>query len=129
MAIKTLFDVEREGDILIVIPAGDLRESYYQDIEAAGGSLLERLEKSDIKGLVLDFSRTDYYGSSALGFFLRLWKRISSHGGRMALCNLSDHEREVLTVTRLETLWPIYRTRAEAVKAVSAPPGGPVAGP
>jgi hypothetical protein len=36
----------------------------------------------------------------------------------MAFCNLSEHEREVLTVTNLDRLWPVCGTRAEALASV-----------
>jgi anti-anti-sigma factor len=66
----------------------------------------------------MDFHKTDYYGSTALAFFLKLWKRVRNRNGRMAFCNISDHEREILTVTQLDRLWPIYLSREEATKAV-----------
>jgi anti-anti-sigma factor len=118
MAEPALFDVERDGDILVVIPTSNLRESAYEALDEGAKRVFDLLAAEDIKGVVLDFHRTDYYGSTALGFFLRLWKRISSRGGHMAFCNVSEHEREILAVTRLDTLWPTCRTRLEALKAV-----------
>jgi hypothetical protein len=37
----------------------------------------------------------------------------------LAFCNVSAHERELLTVTGLDTLWPIYPSREEAIRAVT----------
>ncbi len=118
MAKSDLFDVERDGEILVLIPRADLRESDYQDIESGARGLLDLVSAPDVKGVVLDFHRTDYYGSTALGFFLRLWKRVGSRGGRMAFCNLSPNENDILAVTRLDTLWPVCASRAEAVQVV-----------
>ncbi len=118
MTDPTLFDVERDGDVLILIPRADLRETDYQDIESGGRSLLDLVSAPEVKGVVLDFHRTDYYGSTALGFFLRLWKRVGGRGGRMAFCNLSANESEILAVTRLDTLWPAYPSRDEALRAI-----------
>jgi anti-anti-sigma factor len=120
MTATGLFEVEQDGDVLVVTPTADLRELYYRDIEEGAGGILDRLG-AGVRGVVLDFHRTDYYGSTALGFFLRLWKRVSENGGRMAFCNVSEHEREVLAVTRLDTLWPICGSREEALKAVGTP--------
>jgi hypothetical protein len=53
-----------------------------------------------------------------MGFFARLWRRVCERGGRMAFCNVSDHEREIMRVTRLDGLWPICPSRQEAIKAV-----------
>ena len=118
MAAKMLFDIERQDDVVVVTPTADLREFEYQDIQAAAEGILDLLGAPGVKGVVLDFHRTDYYGSTALGFFIRLWKRVSARGGRMAFCNVSEHEREILTVTRLDTLWPVCRSREEALKLV-----------
>jgi anti-anti-sigma factor len=115
-----LFDVERDGEVLVVTPTADLRESAYQDIEVGAKDILDVLATGEIKGLVLDFHRTDYYGSTALGLFVRLWKRVGGRGGRMAFCNVSEHEKEILIGTRLDTLWPICTTKAEALKVVRA---------
>ena len=116
MTSTKLFDVERDGNILVVTPTADLRESAYQDIEAAAHDMLDLLASGEITGLVLDFHRTDYYGSTALGLFVRLWKRISRNGGRMAFCNVSAHEKEILCGTRLDTLWPICASKDEALQ-------------
>jgi anti-anti-sigma factor len=113
-----VFEVEQEGATLVVTPLTDLREFEYQGIEAGGAGALSLLEGGAVKNVVLDFRRTDYYGSTALGFFVKLWRRVSGRGGRMAFCNLSAHEREVLRVTRLDSLWPICGSREEALKVV-----------
>jgi anti-anti-sigma factor len=118
MAAPGLFDVERDGDVLVIVPTTDLRESAYEALDAGAKGIFDLLAGGDIHGIVVDFYRTDYYGSTALGFFLRLWKRLSRRGGRMAFCNVSEHEREILAVTRLDTLWPTCINRAEALKAV-----------
>jgi anti-anti-sigma factor len=113
-----VFEVEQGGDTIVVVPAVDLRECDYQRIERGAESILHLLNGSGIKNVVMDFHRTDYYGSTALGFFVKLWKRVKQQGGRMAFCNVSAHEREILQVTQLDRLWPICPSRAEALAAV-----------
>src|SRR5262245_22808228 len=104
MVTTGLFEVEREGDVLVITPQADLREFEYQDIEAQGRGVLDRMGAAGLKGVVLDFRKTDSCGSTALGFFVGLWKRVSGQGGRMAFCNVSEYQREVLAVTRLDRL-------------------------
>jgi hypothetical protein len=48
-----------------------------------------------------------------------LWKRVRGGGGKMAVCNVSETGREILQVTKFDTLWPIGPSRQEALKAVS----------
>ena len=113
-----VFEIEKEGDTIIVVPAVDLRELDYQRIEAGAKAILELLNGTGIKNVVVDFGKTDYYGSSALSFFLKLWKTARGRNGRMAFCNVSDHEKEILQVTSLDRLWPVCPSRNEALAAV-----------
>jgi anti-anti-sigma factor len=112
------FEVELAGETLIVNPLMDLRELGYPEIEAGARDILDLLGNSTIKNVVIDFHKTDYYGSTALGFFVKLWKRVKERKGRMAFCCLSDHEREILAVTKLDGVWPICSSREEAIKSV-----------
>jgi anti-anti-sigma factor len=96
----------------------DLRELEYERIEAGAKEILELLNGTGIKNVVLDFGKTDNYGSTALGVFMKLWKRVSVRNGRMAFCNVSDHEKELLQITKLDHLWPICSSRSEALEAV-----------
>lgn len=113
-----IFEIEQKDDTLIVVPAVDLRELDCQRIEEAANRILDLLNGTGIKNVVIDFHKTDYYGSTALGFFVKLLKRVRRKGGRMAFCNVSDHEKEILQITNLDHSWPIYSSRIEALEAV-----------
>lgn len=115
---RGIFEVEQEGDTIIVVPAVDLRELDYQRIEQGAATILDLLSGTAIQNVVLDFRKTDYYGSTALGFFLNLWKEVRRRNGRMVFCNVSDHEKEILRITTLDHSWPICSSRAEALAAV-----------
>lgn len=112
-----IFEIEQEDDTIIV-PVVDLRELDYQRIEEAAKDVLDLLNDSSIRNVVLDFHKTDYYGSTALGFFLKLWKWVRSRNGHMAFCNVSDHEKEILQLTKLDHMWSICSSRREASEAV-----------
>ena len=113
-----IFEIEQEDDTIIVVPTVDLRELDYQRIEDGARDVLDLLNGTGIKNVVLDFHKTDYYGSTALGFFVKLWKRVRLRNGRMAFCNVSAHEKEILQITSLDHLWPICSSRSEALEAV-----------
>jgi anti-anti-sigma factor len=113
-----VFEIERQADTIIVTPVLDLNEFEFQRIEVGAGPVLQLLEDAHVKNVVMDFHRVDYFGSTALGFFLKIWKRVRKKDGHMALCNVSDHEKEILKVTMLDSLWPICASREEAMRAV-----------
>ena len=113
-----IFEIEQKDDTIIVVPAVDLRELDYQRIEEGASRILDLLDGTGIKNVVMDFHKTDYYGSTALGFFVRIWKRVRRRKGHMAFCNVSDHEKEILQITNLDHSWPICSSRDEALEAV-----------
>jgi anti-anti-sigma factor len=115
---KHLFEFQDDADTLILSPTSNLSELELSYFDEEFRAVILRLEASGFRNVVLDFQGTDYYGSTALGFFLKLWKRIRSVDGKMAFCNVSSHEQEVLRLTRLDTLWPICGTREDALQCL-----------
>ena len=118
MEIHGTFRVEQQGDTLIVTPMINLGELEYARIERDGSVVLQRLEQAQARHVVVDCSQMDYCGSAALGFFVRMWKRVRMQGGHMVFCNVSDDEIEILKITCLDTLWSICESREEALEAV-----------
>ena len=113
-----VFEITHEGDLLVVSPTADLRELDFQLIDAAASKVFQLLQDGHAKHVIIDLSNTDIYGTTALGFFVKLRKRVGDRGGKMALCNISPHELEVLQVTNLDKLWPLCESRAAAIEAV-----------
>jgi anti-anti-sigma factor len=117
----SLFEVAREGETLLITPVTDLGELKFQQIESGAIAILDSLNDPSVTNIILDFRRTDYFGTSALRFFLKLWKRVRDRNGQMAFCNVSDHEQELLQFTKLNRLWGICGSLAEAMQFVCGP--------
>lgn len=120
MTTNSVFDFERSGNTLFLIPKTDLRELEFDALEAGAADVFKALSLEAINNVVIDFHKTDYYGSTALAFFVKFWKRIKSRGGKMIFCNVSAHEHEILVLTNLISLWPICKTRQDAVDLLEA---------
>lgn len=112
-----ILEIVRVGGAVVVTPKRDLSEFDFQLIE---NELLELARDPSARRVVLDFVRTDYLGSGALGMLLRLDRAVHARGGTVVLCNLSAHEREILGVVGLEGKWPAFSTLEEALRAVAA---------
>lgn len=110
-----LFQMQTDGDVVVLVPTSNLSELESSHFEDEFRAIISQLEEAGHHKIVLDFAGTDYYGSTALGLFVRLWKRICRQNGQLAFCNVSPHEKEVLHLTRLDTLWPICDSRVEAL--------------
>lgn len=119
MTQQPLFSVARADNAIILTPQRDLSEFDFAQIDAEATVLLGQISKDVGANVVVDFSKMDYCGSTALSFFTRLFKRTRQQGGEMAFCNVSDDEREVLRITRLSSLWPICESLDDALVAVA----------
>jgi anti-anti-sigma factor len=116
--VEGIFAIERHGDTLEVAPVANMDELAFLQIESGGEAILELLNDPAVRNIVVDFGKTDYFGTTALGLFVRLWKKIRQRDGHMAFCNLSEHQKEILRVTMLDGLWPICGSKEEAIRQV-----------
>jgi anti-anti-sigma factor len=115
-ATDEIMEVEHLGDTFVLTPRRDLRELEFREIES---ELFRVADDPLVMRVVVDFDHTDYFGSTALGMLTLLCQRVEARGGRVAFCNLSAHEREIVSITGLTELWPIFPSREEAIRAVS----------
>ncbi len=112
-----LLHFEMSGAALIVAPQGDCSSLEIDILHAELQEILEQIATNSVVGLVVDLERAPYFGSTMLGALIRLWRSMSLMRGRLALCNVSAAERDVLNATRLDQVWDIYPTRSAALEA------------
>lgn len=115
---SAVFEVEQIGPTTIVTPTGNLRELEFDRIEEGAAEVFEALEKGSTKNVVVDLQHANYYGSTALSFFVKLWKRVKTDGGQMVLCGISAQEQEILKATHLDRLWPQCADREAALASI-----------
>jgi anti-anti-sigma factor len=113
-----VFETEQDGESLVITPVTNLGELEFQRIESGAGEVLDLLNDSSVRNVVLDCQRADYFGTTALGFFAKLWKRVRERKGHLALCNVSEHGKEILKLTKLDSLWSLCGSRQEALRTV-----------
>ncbi len=78
--------------------------------------------------LVLDFTYVKYVSSSALGFILRIRKRLAEHGSRLVICCVQStipsasndtYVYEIFKIVKLDQIFEMYESVGQAVKALS----------
>ena len=105
--------VDRGPDWLFVRPRGlsaDLLEA-----PAIAEQIWGLLEQNFLRRLVLEMDEIPYLNSHMIGQLVWLHKRIVTHDGLMRICGLSEANQEVLRMVRLETRFPQFRDREQAV--------------
>jgi anti-anti-sigma factor len=112
------FTIERHGD-LTVISATPALESLDPTLEEyAAQMLMSPLRDDREPQVVFDLSEVRYFGSMFLAVLIRCWKLITARGGTMVLAGVSGQVKELLRLTSLDMIWPIYPDRREAIEAL-----------
>ena len=117
---ETALIIEKHGDILVVIAAHSLERMPPALAEGAAALILEPLREASTPLLVIDLGNVGSFGSPFLAMLIRCWKTVSERVGNMALSGVSADIRQLLKITRFDTLWPIYNSRREALDALNS---------
>jgi len=117
--------VEKNGDVFVVRlgkqPAlDDLTADTIRD------ELLGVVERPDCNYLLLDFLGVELLASAMLAKLVGLRRKMESKGQRLRLCGIGSHLRSVFARTKLDRLFDITDTEADALKVV-VPQSPPVA--
>jgi len=79
---------------------------------------LKQLTENNVKKLVLDFSELDFISSSGLRVLLTAAKQLKSYNGKLALCGLQEHVKEVFDVAGFTMLFSIWPSQDDALKSI-----------
>ena len=112
------FQVERHGEIAVVIPSPEVESMHEVLIEQAAKMVVNSLKEDPPAGIVIDLTKVSYFGSVFLSFLLRCHTLAKKHGSEIVLAGTSERTRELLHLLDLETIWAIYKTRQEAIDAL-----------
>lgn len=112
---------EITGNVLIVVPRGDCSSLEAAILEEELREILSQVSSSGVTGLVVDLEQAPYFGSTMLGGLIKLWRSMKLVHGRLVLCHVSPGELDVLSATRLDSVWAIFPTRAAAIEALQSP--------
>jgi anti-sigma B factor antagonist len=119
-APQDVLTIEQHGEVMLIVAAATLETLDPGLIEQAAHILLEPIRRQDLPLVVIDLEQVDFFGSSFLALLLRCWKLVMVRGGQMVLAGVSERARELLRITSLDMIWPIYASRREAIDALQA---------
>jgi anti-anti-sigma regulatory factor len=119
-ALNKVFRLERDGNVLIVIPQGDASGFRYNDVHQESNVTLQVLDDPALQHVVIDFTSEQILGSIIISVVIKVCRKAGGKGGKAAFCNASDDMLEVLTTINLTKLWAHYPNRSEAIAAVRA---------
>jgi anti-anti-sigma factor len=107
-------EVKRVGPTTVVkLPPAEL--IHEEVIDLIGEQLVNLIEASGCRRLVLNFEAVDRIATPMLGALIITHKRLRDKGGRFALCALKPQLREVFEVLRLGRVFTIYDEEQDAL--------------
>lgn len=110
----TTTQVTRDGSIAILRIRGEITGGSEPPIMAAYA------EAGDARSIVLDFSELEYMNSGGIGLLVTLLVRAQRAGQRLLAVGLSEHYRQILSLTRLDEAIAIHDDETAARAAASA---------
>lgn len=116
MAGYRRLEVTEVGDVTVV----RFRDQKILDdlnIQELGRELSGLVEVEGRKSLLLNFSAVEFLSSAALGKLITLDKKVKAVSGALKLCHIQPEIYEVFSITKLNRLFDIRETEADALAA------------
>ena len=89
-------------------------------LDDGDGLLRERVDalvnSGDVR-IVIDFSDLDYVDSAGIGVLIAKYLSVRRKGGSLKLLNLTKRIEDLLSITKLLTVFDTFDSEAEAVKS------------
>lgn len=105
--------VQRDG--ITVVSLLESKIVSEEAIQELGQQLYQLVESGGHRNLLLDFREVQYLSSAALGKLIQLKKKLGPVTGKLKLCSISPDLLEVFRITRLDTVFEIYKDQETAL--------------
>lgn len=113
-ASGTRLRIKREKDVTQVefIDRNILDEA---NIQAIGDEIAAIIDATPNPRLLISFSNVDHLSSAALGTLISINNRMKAKKGELRLANIDPQIMEVFMITRLNRIFSIHDTTADAL--------------
>jgi anti-anti-sigma factor len=112
-------EFEQNGDLCVLRLSGRFatgRDSNYLRTKS------DELKSTGLSKIIADFTNVEYIDSTGIGFLIAIYTSILRNPlGRFVLANPNNRVRQVLELTRLTHVMPIYSSVETASEALRQP--------
>ncbi|MEO6206522.1 MAG: STAS domain-containing protein [Candidatus Limnocylindrales bacterium] len=112
----TTVALDRSGAVATLRIAGDVTSGSEGELMAGYAQAVE----DGASAVILDFSGLEYMNSGGIGLLVTLLVRAQRSRVRLLASGLTDHYREILSLTRLDEAIEIHPDEEAAIAAVGA---------
>jgi anti-anti-sigma factor len=89
-------------------------------IDQCHREIVDLLDKTEEKHVLLHFGRVAFMSSAALGMLVRLHKKCKEYEISLKLCNISPDILQVFKITGLDKVFSIHADASDAMEASKA---------
>ena len=112
----TTIERARSGDVAFLRISGDVTSASDAEMTEGFGAAVDE----GARAVALDFSGMEYMNSGGIGLLVTLLVRAQRGGARLLATGLSDHYRQILSLTRLDEAIQVCDDEATALAAATA---------
>jgi anti-sigma B factor antagonist len=102
------------GDVTILDMSGKITIG---EGSVALRTAIRRLLEEGKKRILLNLAGVSYIDSSGIGELVSSFTAINKEGGNLKLLNLTQKIKDLLTITKLLTVFDVYDTEAQALNS------------
>jgi anti-sigma B factor antagonist len=107
---------QEKGNVIIVHTSGKLTLG---DGSSALREKMRKLIRAGFRRILLDMADVTYIDSSGLGELVAAYTTVTNAGGEMKLLNLCKRIDDLLTITKLYTVFDTFEDEAWALRSFS----------
>jgi anti-sigma B factor antagonist len=107
------------GDVVIVDVSGRITLGDGGD-QALKDKMRSLVHQGHTK-LLLNLGQVSYVDSAGLGEIVQSYATVNKNGGALKLLNVTKRLQDLLSITKLLTVFDTYDTEADAIASFSAP--------
>lgn len=105
---------EKVNDVAVISLSGRLNVTTTSELEQVFTKLLEENQAK----VLVECCELEYISSAGLRVLLTAAKQFKKISGEIALAGLSQNVKQVFGISGFTSIFPIYSTRDEAIKAL-----------
>ncbi len=106
-------NMEDKGGVVVCRIEDDVDINSSPDVRV----YFEQLTREKKEKILINFEVVNYVDSSGLATFVEILKNMRTYGGKLKLTNLSDKVRGLFEITKLDKLFDIAASEADALNS------------
>jgi len=107
-------DESQAGDVTVLDMSGKITIG---EGSVALRTAIRRLLEEGKKRILLNLAGVSYIDSSGIGELVSSYTAINKEGGQLKLLNLTQKLQDLLTITKLLTVFDVYENEADALNS------------